>query len=142
MRKVFVKLFISIHTFLYKITGGRFGSQMGDFKVLLLTTKGRKSGLERTTPLGFFDHEDGYLIIASNGGMPTHPDWYHNLKSDPKVTLQIKDQVINARAKILNGKTRTPVWKRIVAEAPQYGEYEGKTDRLIPVVWLQPVLQA
>ena len=142
MRKVFVKLFISIHTFLYKITGGRFGSQMGDFKVLLLTTKGRKSGLERTTPLGFFDHEGGYLIIASNGGMPTHPDWYHNLKSDPKVTLQIKDQVINARAKILNGKTRTPVWNRIVAEAPQYGEYEGKTDRLIPVVWLQPVLQA
>jgi deazaflavin-dependent oxidoreductase (nitroreductase family) len=138
MRKAFGRLFTSIHTFLYKLTGGRFGSQMGPFKVLLLTTKGRKSGLKRTTPLGFFDHEDGYLIVASNSGMANHPNWFYNLKGDPQVNIQIKDQVINARAEILNGKTRTPAWKRIVAEAPQYGNYEAKTDRLIPVVWLRP----
>ena len=57
MRNVFIKLFISMHTFLCKLTGGKFGSQMGIYKILLLNTKGRKSGLERTTPLGYFDHE-------------------------------------------------------------------------------------
>ena len=138
MRKAFIKLFINLHTFFYKLTGGRFGSQMGDYKIMLLTTKGRKSGVEYTTPLGYFDHQDGYLIIASNGGMDNHPDWYFNLKSDPQVSIQIKDQAMTARAEILNTKTRTPIWERVVAEAPQYGNYEGRTDRLIPVVWLRP----
>ena len=96
MRSTFIKLFIRAHTFFYKLTGGRFGSQMGEYKILLLTTKGRKSGLEFTTPLGYFDHEDGYLIIASNGGNKNHPDWYYNLKSDPQVKIQIKDQVIKS----------------------------------------------
>jgi len=140
MRKAFIKLFISLHTFFYKLTGGKFGSEMGEYKILLLTTKGRKSGQEFTTPLGYFDHEEGYLIIASNGGNSNHPDWYYNLKSDPQVRVQIKDQVMSARAEILIGTTRAPIWKRIVAEAPQYGEYEGRTDRLIPVVWLRPNL--
>ena len=140
MRKAFIKLFISLHTFFYKLTGGKFGSEMGEYKILLLTTKGRKSGQEFTTPLGYFDHEEGYLIIASNGGNSNHPDWYYNLKSDPQVRVQIKDQVMSARAEILNGTTRAPIWERIVAEAPQYGEYEGRTDRLIPVVWLRPNL--
>jgi len=111
---------------------------MGKFKILLLTTKGRKSGLDRTTPLGYFDHEGGYLIIASNGGQAKHPDWYFNLKSDPQASIQIKDQTFNAQAQVLNGEPRTPIWERIVAEAPQYGEYENRTDRLIPVVWLTP----
>jgi len=138
MKKAFFKLFIKLHTFFYKLTGGRFGSDMGDNKILLLTTKGRKSGLERTTPLGYFDHEGGYLIIASNGGQAKHPNWYFNLKTDPQVSIQIKDQTFNAKAQVLNGETRTPVWERVVAEAPQYGEYENRTDRLIPVVWLTP----
>jgi len=138
MRKAFIKLFIQLHTFFYKLTGGRFGSEMGEYKILLLTTKGRISGLDRTTPLGYFDHEDGYLIIASNGGLANHPDWYFNLKSDPQVSIQIKDQTFNAQAQVLNGEPRTPIWERIVAEAPQYGEYENRTDRLIPVVWLTP----
>ena len=68
MRKTIIKLFINLHIFFYKLTGGRFGSEMGENKILLLTTKGRKSGTEYTTPLGYFDHQDGYLIIASNGG--------------------------------------------------------------------------
>jgi len=140
MRKALINLFIQLHTFFYKLTGGKFGSEMGKNKILLLTIKGRKSGLERTTPLVYMDHEDGYLIIASNGGQAKHPDWYINLKSDPQVSLQIKDQTFNAQAQVLNGETRTPIWERIVAEAPQYGEYEKRTDRLIPVVWLRPGL--
>jgi deazaflavin-dependent oxidoreductase (nitroreductase family) len=140
MRKAFIKLFINLHIFFYKLTDGRFGSEMGENKILLLTTKGRKSGTEYTTPLGYFDHQDGYLIIASNGGKAKHPDWYFNLKSDPQVKVQIKDQALTARAEIMNGNTRAPIWERVVAQAPQYGEYEKGTDRLIPVVWLQPGL--
>ena len=140
MRKTFFKLFIKLHTFFYKLTGGKFGSKMGENKILLLTTTGRKSGLEFTTPLVYLDYQDGYLIIASNGGQAKHPDWYFNVKSDPQIRIQIKDQVLSARAEILKGTTRAPIWKRIVAEAPQYGEYEGRTDRMIPVVWLRPSL--
>ncbi len=138
MNKTIVKLFIKLHNFIYKLTGGRVGSKMGENKILLLTTKGRKSGIEYTTPLGYFDHQEGYLIIASNGGQAKHPDWYFNLKSDPQVKLQIKDQALTARAEILDESTRATVWERILARAPQYGEYEKSTDRLIPVVWLQP----
>jgi len=140
MRKTFFKLFIKLHAFFYKLTGGRFGSKMGANKILLLTTTGRKSGQEFTTPLVYMDHEDGYLIIASNGGQAKHPDWYFNLKSDPQTRIQIKDQVLNARAEILNGSTRAPIWEQVVARAPQYGEYEKRTERLIPVVWLRPGL--
>ena len=140
MRKALIKGFIKLHSFFYKLTGGRFGSKMGENKILLLTTKGRKSGQEFTTPLVYMDHEDGYLIIASNGGQAKHPDWYFNLKNDPQVDIQIKDQTLTARAEILNGSTRAPIWEKIVAQAPQYGKYEGRTDRLIPVVWLRPGL--
>ena len=138
MKRAFFKLFINLHTFFYKQTGGKFGSSMGKNKILLLTTKGRKSGREFTTPLVYFDHEDGYLIIASNGGNTHNPDWYYNLKNDSMAIVQIKDQALTARAEILNDNTRAPIWPRIVAEAPQYGDYESLTDRLIPVVWLRP----
>ena len=137
MSKALIKLFINLHTFFYEFTGGRFGSVMGKNKILLLTTKGRKSGREFTTPLVYMDHEDGYLLFASNGGNTNHPDWYYNLKNDPLVKIQIKDQIQTVRAAILDERNRAPIWKRIVAEAPQYGEYEGKTERLIPVVWLR-----
>ena len=138
MGKAFIKLVINLHTFFYRLSGGRFGSALGKNKILLLTTRGRKSGREFTTPLVYMDQEKGYLIIASNGGGRHHPDWYYNLKKDPHAKIQIKDLVLKARAEILDEPTRAPIWTRIVAEAPQYGEYESRTDRLIPVVWLQP----
>ena len=137
MRKAFFKLFIKLHTFLYKLTGGNFGGKMGQNQILLLTTKGRRSGQEFTTPLVYMDHEDGYLIIASNGGNSNHPQWYLNLKSESRVTLQIKDRTLSARAEILDGPTRAPIWESVVAQAPQYGEYEKRTERLIPVVRLR-----
>jgi len=140
MRKALIKLFINLHTFFYQMTGGRFGSAMGKNEILLLTTRGRKSGREFTTPLVYLDDEDGYLVIASNGGMASHPNWYYNLKKDPGVKVQIKDQILTAKAEIMDEKTRVPLWKRIVAEAPQYGEYEKRTERLIPVVRLRPAL--
>ena len=121
MRKAFYKLFIKLHSFFYKLSGGRFGGKMGANQILLLTTTGRKSGLEFTTPLVYMDHEDGYLIIASNGGNTNHPQWYFNLKSEPQVRIQIKDQALTARAEILDESARAPIWERVVPRPPNTG---------------------
>lgn len=137
MRRIFYKLFIKLHTFFYQLTGGRLGGQLGEYPILLLTTTGRKSGAQFTTPLSYFNHEDGYVIIASNGGNPQHPQWYFNLKKDPQVKVQINDQILPVQAEILDEKTRTPIWKRIISKAPQYQAYQERTERLIPVVWLR-----
>ena len=136
--KFLEKLFISIHTRLYRLSGGRFGGRMGGFQVLLLTTTGRKSGKARTTPLGFFDHPDGYVIVASNSGRPSHPAWYHNLKSQPRVTAQVFAQVMPVTAEVLSGEARAQAWQQVITTAPAYAPYEHKTRREIPLVLLRP----
>jgi len=111
---------------------------MRGFKVLLLTTTGRKSGKARTAPLGCFDHQDGYVIVASNAGQPTHPAWYLNLKSNPHVTVQVLDKVIPVTAEVLSGKARAQAWQNVIATAPSYAAYEKRTTREIPLVLLRP----
>jgi len=137
--KFFERIFISIHTRLYRLTAGKFGAKMRGFQVLLLTTTGRKSGKVRTTPLGYFDHPDGYVIVASNSGRPSHPTWYHNLKSQPQVTVQVLDKVMPVTAEVLGGEARAQAWQQVVTTAPAYGAYEKKTRREIPLVLLHPI---
>jgi deazaflavin-dependent oxidoreductase (nitroreductase family) len=81
------KLFTALQVALYRMSGGKLGGTMMGFKVLLLTTTGRKSGKVHTTPLGWFDRPGGYVIVASNGGGPRHPGWYFNLQSKPQATI-------------------------------------------------------
>ena len=88
-------------------------------------------------PLGCFDHKDGYVIVASNGGQPTHPAWYHNLKSNPRVTVQVLDKVLSVTAEVLSGKARAQAWQQVIATAPSYANYEKRTTREIPVVLLR-----
>jgi len=121
---------------IYRLTGGKMGSQMRGFKVLLLTNKGRKSGKKYITPLGYFENENGYIIIASNSGQPTHPAWYYNLKSNPQVTVQVLDKVLSVTAEVLTGEARTLAWQQVIASAPLYANYEKKTTREIPVILL------
>ena len=93
MAKSFFRLFMALGTYLYKISNGKIGGRISGLQVLLLTTTGRKTGKKRTTPLGYFkDQEGGYVIIGSNAGFDTHPAWFHNLTSQPHVTIQIKDK--------------------------------------------------
>jgi deazaflavin-dependent oxidoreductase (nitroreductase family) len=132
------KLFTAFHVWMYRITGGRLGGTMRGFKVLLLTTTGRKSGKAYTTPLGVFDHPSGYLIVASNAGLPANPAWYYNLKSNPQVTVQVLDKVIPATADVLSGEARTLAWSQVIATAPSYADYEKKTTREIPLILLRP----
>ena len=135
--KLFFKLFMVMHVFIYRLTGGRFGGEMNGFKVLILTTKGRKSGKLHTNPVGYFERDNGYIIVASNGGQATHPAWYHNLKADPNITIQVMDKLMSVEAEILTGETRSTLWKWVVESAPAFGNYEKSTTRQIPLVLLK-----
>jgi deazaflavin-dependent oxidoreductase (nitroreductase family) len=107
-------------------------------KVLLLTTTGRKSGKARTVPLGSFDRQGGWVIVASNNGQPTHPAWYHNLKSQPQASVQVFDKVIPVTAEVLTGEARAQAWQQVITTAPAYADYEKQTTREIPLVLLHP----
>lgn len=132
------KLFMAIQVWLYRLSKGRLGGSMRGFKVLLLTTTGRKSGKTRTLPLGLFDWPGGYLVVASNSGQPRHPSWYLNLMSHPQAVVQVLDKVVPVTAEVLSGETRAQAWQQVITSAPAYAAYEKKTTRLIPLVLLRP----
>ena len=137
--KLVVKLFIGLHVFLYRLTDGKFGGSMGGFKVLILTTKGGKSGKIRSIPLGYFERDGGYFIVASNGGGEKNPSWYYNIKGNPQdVTIEVKDEKMKVKPEVILGEPRKPLYVWIVSLAPNYGGYEKQTTREIPLVFLKP----
>ena len=127
------------HVRRYRETGGEVGHiwKRGS-KVLLLTTTGRRSGEPRTSPLIYEDTGDGaYVIVASKGGAPEHPDWYRNLQEQPEVEVQIRDDVFAARARTAEGEERERLWRLAAQQWPDYDAYQERTDREIPVVVLE-----
>ena len=131
-------LFGEEHVRRYRETGGAVGHVWKEGStVLLLTTTGRSSGKPRTTPLIYAQDGDRYVIVASKGGAPEHPGWYLNLERDPDVELQVKDQVVHARARTAGGDERERLWRTANEVWPHYAEYAQKTDREIPVVVLE-----
>jgi len=133
-----VKLFLAGNVGLFRATGGKIGSSMFGGKVLLLTTKGNKSGKERTVPVMYFDDGPNRVVIASAGGSPTHPAWYNNLAKDPNVTVEIKGKTYKARAEIATGDERARIWQRVTSEQPRFAGYAQKAPkREIPVVVLK-----
>jgi deazaflavin-dependent oxidoreductase (nitroreductase family) len=133
-----INLFMALHVGLYRLSGGKLGGEMRGFKVLLLTTTGRKSGKVRTLPLGFFDRQGGFVIVASNGGQPTHPAWYHNVMNQLQVTVQVLDKVMPATAEVLTGEARAQAWQQVITAAPLYADYAKQTTREIPLLLLRP----
>ena len=131
-------LFGAEHVRVYRETDGEVGHiwKKGS-KILLLTTKGRKTGEPRTTPLIYEGSDDKYVIVASKGGAPEDPGWYENLSKDPQVELQVKDEVFPARARTAQGEERAQLWKLAAKQWPDYDAYQTKTDREIPVVVLE-----
>ena len=132
-----LKLFVKGHVWLYQSSGGRRGSTMQGRKLLLLTTVGNKSGQSRTVPVvPFFDGGETY-VMASMGGAPQHPAWYKNLSAKPDVEVQIGADRWKARAEVVpEGAERDRLWKKIAQEMPNFGKYQEKTSRVIPVVRL------
>ena len=125
----------------YERSGGQRANTLRDtgLPVILLTTRGNKSGKVRKTPLMRVEHDGDYALVASQGGSPTHPVWYHNLKAGPEsVTVQDGPEPFDARARELEGEERQVWWDRAVAAYPPYAEYQERTDRLIPVFLASP----
>jgi deazaflavin-dependent oxidoreductase (nitroreductase family) len=129
-------LFGQAHVRAYRETGGERGYRWRGTTILLLTTTGRVSSEERTTPLIFRDddNDDAWVVVASKGGAPEHPDWYKNLLADPQATLQVKSERIPVRAETAQGDERARLWKRMTEVWPDYDQYQQRTDREIPVV--------
>lgn len=127
------------HVESYERTGGAEGAEFNGFPCVVLTTTGRKSGKLRKSPLIRVPHEDGYLVVASMGGQPTHPVWYLNLLADPHVTLQDGSEVRDYVARPTEGDEHAALWKVATAVYPEYDEYQARCDRTIPVVRLEPV---
>ena len=131
-------LFGPEHVQRYQATDGEEGYEwLEGSKILLLTTTGRKSGNETTTPLIFGTDGDNAVIVASKGGAPEHPGWYENLAKDPSVELQVKDEVFPARARTAEGEERERLWRKANEVWQHYHEYQQKTERTIPVVVLE-----
>jgi F420H(2)-dependent quinone reductase len=122
----------------YEDSGGTAGTTMRDMPVVILTTKGARSGKLRKTPLMRVEHEGKYAVVASQGGAPEHPVWYYNVKAEPHVELQdgpVKQDMIAHEA---TGEEHAEWWARSVAAYPDYANYQEKTDRMIPVFVLEP----
>jgi len=122
----------------YERTGGREGGVLEGKPIVILTTRGRKSGKLRKTALMRVERDGRYAVVASMGGAPKHPVWYLNLVADPTVTLQDGDQVVTMRARTANPEERRDWWPVATAAWPPYDEYQTKTDRVIPVVLFDP----
>ena len=124
---------------LYMASGGKDGTELKGKPVILLTTVGAKTGKIRKTPLMRVEHDGEYAVVASLGGAPKHPVWYHNVKANPRVELQDGTESGDYEAREVFGGEKALWWERAVAAWPDYAEYQKKTDRQIPVFVLTPV---
>ena len=118
----------------FRANGGKVEGR--PFPVLLLTTTGAKTGQKRISPVAYQQGDDALYVFATKGGAPTHPAWYHNLAANPVVTVEVGSETYGATATTLEREERDLVYAKQSAAYPQFGEYEEKTDRVIPVVAL------
>jgi len=130
-------LFGDEHVRVYRETDGERGYHWRGTTILLLSTRGRKSGQLRTTPLIHRADGDRWVIVASKGGWPANPGWYENLAADPDVEIEVPGEKIPVRASTASGEERARLWDAMLEVWPAYAEYQTKTDREIPVVVLE-----
>ncbi len=127
-----------IHRGLYRLTNGSIGAKLGGRPMALLTTTGRKSGKQRTTPLQYMMDGDNIIVVASNGGNVNQPAWWHNINASADVTVQLGRKTMRARAETANEEQRARLWPLLVDTYAGYQDYEDETERTVPVVILRP----
>jgi deazaflavin-dependent oxidoreductase (nitroreductase family) len=136
---VVIKWMSRLNTLAYKASGGRVGgSFLQGAPVALLTTTGRKSGQPRVSPLLFLRDGDRVVLVASQGGRTNNPMWYLNLKANPKVSVQIKKEVLELTARDATEAEREHYWPQLVAMYSSFEDYRNWTDRVIPIVICDP----
>ena len=130
---------MSGHAVIYRLTGGRIGHRLpGLAPMLLLDHVGARSGTQRTTPLLYINDPPNVVIVASKGGYPKHPAWYHNLLAHPETTIQVGAERRPVRARVATPDERERLWPMAVEVYSGYGDYQARTDREIPLVILEP----
>ena len=122
----------------FRANAGVVGGPFEGVPILLLHHLGAKTGTERVSPLAYRRDDDDYVIFASKGGAPDNPDWYHNLRAKPKVTIEVGTETVGVRARVAEGDERERLWSVQKQEYPGFADYEAKTSRQIPVVVLEP----
>ena len=141
-----IKVMSKVNTAVYRWTGGVLGSTWrvgGAFPwgipLLLLTTIGRKTGHPRTLPLIYIEEGDNIIVVASKGGLPSEPLWYKNIVANPECDVQIKRRKMKAKARTASPEEREALWPKLVAHYPDFASYATWTDRILPVVILEPI---
>jgi F420H(2)-dependent quinone reductase len=130
---------LRVHQFIYELSGGRIGEQLGSAPMLLLRTTGRKTGQARNVALLY--HRDGadYVVIGSKGGSDAPPSWLLNLQATPNVQVQVGTRRFPAEARVASTGEQRRLWPEVTMRWPQFGRYQSQTDRLIPLVILTQV---
>jgi F420H(2)-dependent quinone reductase len=127
------------HRWLYRATDGTVGHRLPWLPpFLLLDHVGAKSGVERTSPLVYVEDGENLVIVASKGGHPRHPGWFHNLRANPETSVQVGSKRRRVRARVATDDERERLWPMAVAVWPGYRDYQARTDRKIPLVILEP----
>jgi deazaflavin-dependent oxidoreductase (nitroreductase family) len=121
----------------FRANGGKVGGMWEGRPLLLLTTTGAKSGKRRTTPVMYLHDGDRLLVFASKGGAPANPAWYHNLLAHPEVTIEVGTETYEATATPLTGEERDRLYARQAELYPQFGQYQARATRKIPVIALE-----
>jgi deazaflavin-dependent oxidoreductase (nitroreductase family) len=123
----------------FRANDGKVGGMFAGTSLLLLHTKGAKTGAERVNPLAYLVDGDALVVFASKAGAPTNPDWFHNLRAHPRVSVEVGTQTRELVARVAEGEERHRLWEAQKRDNPGFADYETKTDRQIPVVILDPV---
>lgn len=123
----------------FRANEGKVGGMFKGTPLLLLHHTGAKSGKVRVNPLAYRTDGDRLVVFASKGGAPTNPDWFYNLKANPRATVEVGTDTRDVRARVAEGEERDRLWTRQIEIAPAFGEYQKKTKRRIPVIVLEPV---
>jgi F420H(2)-dependent quinone reductase len=135
----FVTQVMKGHTLVYRLSGGRIGHTFpGLPSMLLLDHVGAKSGAKRTSPLLYIKDRDNLVLVASKGGYPRHPGWFHNLRAHPDTTVQVGSERRDVHARVATPEERERLWPRVVDSYGSYADYQKRTDREIPLVILEP----
>lgn len=127
------------HTLIYRATGGRIGQHLpGILPMLLLDHVGAKSGDKRTSPLGYITDGEDLVVVASKGGHPRNPAWFHNLRANPDTEVQVGSERRRVRARVATPEERARLWPKAVEAYGSYSDYQERTEREIPLVILEP----
>jgi deazaflavin-dependent oxidoreductase (nitroreductase family) len=123
----------------FRANAGKVGGPFDGAPMVLLHTTGAKTGKERVIPVVYQPLGESIVVFASKGGAPTHPDWYHNLRTNPRVKVEVGTDTYDAQARVAEGDERERIWSRQKQVMPGFADYEQKTSRQIPVIILERV---